>query len=234
MAKHATTPRMVRTPLILINFKTYDTVDDKKAIALARMCQDVAKKQKVSIALAVDALDVKAVAKAVTIPIFAQHVDAVDFGAHTGWIVPQSLKNAGVKGAILNHAEHPLTVKELEARVKKCKQVGLLTCVCANNLWTAVKVAALKPDFIAYEPPELIGGNTSVSTARPEVVKNFAHAMKKKKIRPLCGAGVKTAEDVSISLKLGMHGVLLASGITMAKDPKAALLGLINGIKKYA
>ena len=221
----------MKTPLILINLKTYDSVDGNKAVKLAKICQGIARQKKVSIALAVDALDVKTVAKSVKIPIFAEHVDDVDYGAHTGWIVPQALKNAGIVGTLLNHAEHQLSFKEIAARIKKCKQIGLITCICANTPQTAKKLLTLQPDFIAYEPPELIGGDISVSTAKPQVLKKIAHMFKGKKTKVLCGAGVKTAQDVRIAVRVGMHGVLLASGVTKAANPKKAVEELVSGIK---
>jgi triosephosphate isomerase len=44
----------------------------------------------------------------------------------------------------------------------------------------------------------------------------------------LCGAGISKGEDLRAALDLGSKGVLLASGIVKAKDPKAALEDLIR------
>ncbi|MEM3370067.1 MAG: triose-phosphate isomerase, partial [Candidatus Micrarchaeia archaeon] len=51
------------------------------------------------------------------------------------------------------------------------------------------------------------------------------------KIPVLCGAGIKNSEDVRIAIELGARGILVASGITKAKDPKTATLELIKGFE---
>ena len=96
----------------------------------------------------------------------------------------------------------------------------------------AREVAAFSPDFIAVEPPELIGGDISVTTANPLIVEDTVSSVKdvNKKISVLCGAGVKTGKDVAKALELGADGVLLASGVVKSKDPKATLQDLIKYI----
>ena len=103
------------------------------------------------------------------------------------------------------------------------------TVACANDATTAQALAAFRPDMIAIEPPELIGGDISVSTAQPEIITNTIAKVKQiADIPVLCGAGVKTAEDVKIALELGAKGILLASGIVKAKDPEQALRDLVD------
>jgi len=105
-----------------------------------------------------------------------------------------------------------------------------MTVVCAENVQSAVQVAEFRPDYVAVEPPELIGGNVSVTTANPAIIEKTVEAVKKVNgsISVLCGAGVKTGEDVKAAIDLGTSGVLLASGVVKAKDPKAALLDLVK------
>ena len=49
------------------------------------------------------------------------------------------------------------------------------------------------PDYVAVEPPELIGGDISVTTADPTIVSGTAAAVREisKQVGILCGAGVK-------------------------------------------
>jgi triosephosphate isomerase len=47
----------------------------------------------------------------------------------------------------------------------------------------------------------------------------------------LVGAGVKTAEDVRLSLEYGASGVLLASGVTKSFDPEKTLYDLVSGLQ---
>ena len=104
--------------------------------------------------------------------------------------------------------------------------------VCANTVEDAKALAEFAPDYIAVEPPELIGGDISVTTADPSIVKDTVQAVKAvdPNVRVLCGAGVKNGKDVSAALSLGADGVLLASGVVKAQDPRAVLEDLVSGL----
>jgi triosephosphate isomerase len=84
--------------------------------------------------------------------------------------------------------------------------------------------------MIAVEPPSLIGGDVSVTEADPSAVSDSVDAVRAIDggIRVLCGAGVKTGEDVAAAIDLGASGVLLASGVTKAIDIDAVLLDLVS------
>ncbi len=223
----------IKTPLIAINFKTYSQATGAKAVKLAKVCESVAKQQHASILVAVETADIYRIAKAVTIPVFSEHVDGVDFGAHTGKVLAESIKEDGALGTLLNHSEDQYAWKDLIAAVEHSKAAGLQIIICADTVAKAKRVATLKPDFIAYEPPELIGGNVSVTT-RPQAIVKVVKAIRSvnKSVKILVGAGVKTGEDVRVALKLKTSGVLLASGVAASKNPKAALLDLCSGLKK--
>jgi triosephosphate isomerase len=225
-------PAKIKTPVIIVNFKTYKESSGKKAVALAKICEKVANSSNSVIAVAVQAADIKAVADSVSIPVFAQHIDGATYGAHTGAVVAENVKQNGAEGTLLNHSEKKVSSDELAAAVKRCKEAGLVSIVCAATAKEAESVARLKPDFIAIEPPELIGGDVSVSTARPELIAETVKKVHKVATIPvLCGAGVKTAEDVRKAIELGTAGVLLASGVTKAKNPEKVLKELVAGMR---
>ena len=212
--------------IIVINFKTYEESTGKKEIRLAKECAKASK----NIILCVDALSLRNVVKAVTVPIFAQHVDGVRYGGHTGKLNPEMLKVAGAKGSLINHSEDRYEFEALKNAIIACKNVKIKSLVCVQTPTEAKKIAKLNPDAIAIEPPELIGGDISVTKANPKIITQTITAVKKinPKIPVLCGAGVKTKEDIKVALSLGATGVLLASGITKAKDPKTVLKELAN------
>ncbi len=220
----------INTPLILTNFKTYQSATGAKALKLAQAHEQVAQETKKSFAVAVQPMDIHMIIKAVDIPVFAQHCDAVEYGSHTGWILPEALKEAGASGVILNHSEHRFADYEMLVQtVNRAQQIGLTVCVCAENAAEGEKIDALcTPEFIAVEPPELIGGDISVSTAQPELISDSVIKIKHSEV--LVGAGVKNGEDVRIALELGAVGVLLASGVTKASDPVAVLKDLVSKI----
>lgn len=217
-------------PLVAINFKTYASASGIEAEDLAKICDTVAKQTGGNVMVCVQASDIHRVASAVSIPVFAQHVDGVDFGSHTGKILADSVRENGASGTLLNHSEDQYADESLAAAVEHCKAEGLQIIICADSVKKAVQVAKLNPDYVAYEPPELIGGDISVTT-QPSIIKDVVAQIRlvNANVGILVGAGVKTSEDVRIAIKLGTNGVLLASGITKAKDPAAVLADLISG-----
>jgi triosephosphate isomerase len=167
----------------------------------------------------------------VSIPIFAQHIDPVKPGSHTGWTLPEAVKEAGAVGTLINHSEHRLKLADIEWCLSRARTLGLDQIICTNNIETSMAIAALQPNFLAVEPPELIGGDISVTTADPDIVSGSVDAVKKinDSVGVLCGAGVKNGKDVSKALELGSHGVLLASGVVKASDPVSVLRDLASG-----
>ncbi len=215
--------------MIITNFKTYESANGKLALDLARIHAEVAKETGADIRISVQAIDLFQICNSVHIPVLAQHIDPFDFGSHTGNVIPKAVQIMGVSGTILNHSERRLDFDLLKESVQKAKEYGLTTIVCAQSPEEGVRFLDFDPDFIAVEPPELIGGDISVSTAQPEIIENAARLIGNEKL--LVGAGVKNANDVRTAINLGAKGVLLASGITKAEDPKAVLLDLVSGLK---
>jgi triosephosphate isomerase len=164
------------------------------------------------------------------IAVLSQHVDPVGYGAHTGSLPAVVVKKAGAKGTLLNHSERRLRLKVLERSIQAAHQAKLWVCACARDTNEARAVAKLKPDMIAVEPPKLIGGEVSVSTASPGVIQQSKRAVGR--IPLLVGAGVKNGQDVRIALKLGAKGVLVASHVTNADNPAKVLRDLIAGLQK--
>lgn len=213
--------------MIIVNFKTYEQATGDKAMALAKVHEEVVKETGAEIWVAVQAVDLAKVAWAAPgVPVLAQHVDAAGFGNSTGSVTPEAILMAGARGTLLNHSERRLNREILASTIARCKEVGLITVVCAKDPEEGASFLEFNPDYIAVEPPDLIGGDVSVIT-RPEVVKKAVELIGGAKL--LVGAGVKNGEDVKKALELGAKGVLLASGVTKAKDPKAALMDLIKG-----
>lgn len=216
--------------MLLINFKTYGQGTGQKALELAKKADSIAKGG-YNIVLSVQMTDIDRVSRAVSIPVYSQHIDPIEPGSHTGWILPEAIKEAGVKGSLINHSEHSIGPEKVKACVQKCKELGLVSVCCAPTTAMAKKIAAYGPDYIAIEPPELIGGDVSVSKARPEVIKNTVDAVRKvnPKVRVLCGAGVQNGEDVSKALELGSVGVLVASAIVKSDSPGKVISDMIGG-----
>jgi triosephosphate isomerase len=219
--------------LIVLNFKAYKESTGDNALKLAKICDEVARENNVNIIVCPQYADIYRISNEVDIPVFAQGIENVKYGSNTGHVLPESVKEAGASGCLLNHSENRLKLADIDALIRKLKELGMTSIVCTNNIATTKAAAVLSPDYVAVEPPELIGSGISVSKAQPEVITGSVDAVKdvNKNVRVLCGAGISTGDDLKSALKLGTEGVLLASGIVCAKDPKAALLNLISGLK---
>lgn len=217
--------------IIVLNFKTYRESTGVEALRLAEICEDISQEYSVQMAVVPQVADIHAISKAVKIPVFAQHVDGVGYGGFTGHITAASLKAAGASGSLINHSERRLKLAEIDAAITACKSVDLKTIVCTNNVATTQAAAALNPDYVAVEPPELIGSGIPVSKANPDVIRGSVAAVKAiaPSVGVLCGAGITHGEDLKSALELGSEGVLLASGIIKAKDQRKALEDLVTG-----
>ena len=222
--------KLLKTPIIIVNFKTYKSAIGNNSLKLARFCDDIRKETKINIVISVPSTDIFRISSKLKIPVLSEHIDYFGYGSHTGFILPEDIKENGAVGTLINHSEHRLDFKTIKKTIKRAKQNNLAVIVCIEKPSEAPRIAKLNPDFIAIEPPELIGGNVSVSTANPEIItKTIKKVNSVKKIPVLCGAGVKTKEDVEIAYKLGAKGILIASGITKAKRPRRALRNLCRG-----
>ena len=223
----------LQTPVIIVNFKTYLEATDEKAVELAKKAEKVSLETKVSIGVAPQFTDIANIAKAVSIPVFAQHIDPIQPGSHTGHLLAESVKEAGAMGTLINHSERQLNLSDIDAIIKITREKGLVSVVCANNPAISASVATLKPEIIAIEPPELIGTGIPVSKAKPEVITDTIKLVREinKKVVILCGAGISRGEDVKAALRLGTQGVLVASGIVKAKDPYTILREFAEAIR---
>ena len=224
----------LQTPIIIVNFKTYLEATGQKAVELALKVEKASKETGVHIAVAPQFSDIKRVAEAVDIPVYAQHIDSVAPGAFTGHVLAESVKEAGAVGTLINHSERQLKLADIDAVIKRANEKDLVSCVCTSNPPISAAVAYLNPDIISIEPPELIGTGVAVSKAQPEAVTNTIQLVRKVNNEAviLCGAGISHGEDVSVALKLGTQGVLVASGIVKAKDPYIILRDFADSTKQ--
>lgn len=218
--------------MIFVNFKTYKEGTGIRAVELARDLSSCQSQAKIPIIPVVQAADIRLSVAASLYEVWAQHVDAIEYGKNTGWILPEAIAEAGAMGTFLNHSEHKVPDGTLPATVARCKEVGLKTMIFAKDIKELQKVLELKPDYVAYEPPELIASaTTSVAKAKPDVIEKAVEIAKKAGVPLVVGAGVKDTEDVKKSIELGAVGVAVSSAIVLAEEPKKVVLELAKGFK---
>jgi len=216
-------------PLVVVNFKTYSTALGSAAQRLAQ--QMAATSCNARMVAVVSAFDLSSISSISGLEVWSQHLDPVGQGSHTGWLEPETAIERGAVGTIINHAEHKVSIDHV-SKLMSMLPDGFPICACAADVEEARALAKLGPTFIAVEPPELIGGDISVTSADPAIVSDTVAAVKEvnPNVRVLCGAGVKNGADVAMAIELGTEGVLLASGVTKAENPAAVLADLVSQI----
>lgn len=216
---------------IMINFKTYSQATGEQARELAAIAAEVQKETGKTISICPQAPDLFACSQQ-DITTYAQHFNSESPGGHTGKITLQAIKENGCSGSLINHSENRVDKEEIAKLIHQLREANLQSILCVKDVQEAKEYAKLHPDILAIEPPELIGGDVSVTTANPAIVRDAVLAVQEidSSIQVLCGAGVKTGEDVAKAIELGAAGVLVASGVTKAPDQKKALLDLAKGL----
>ena len=216
---------------ILINFKCYPEGTGDNAVSLAQLCERVSRDTGVSIGIVVQAVDIFRVCSAVSLPVYCQHLDGVAPGAFTGSLCALSVSRAGAAGVLLNHSEKHMEVDAIEDALREAKYHGLDVVVCASDADIGAAVATLLPDIVAVEPPELIGGDISVSSAQPSLIQesvSLIHGVNKD-VLVFVGAGIHIADDVRSALAFGASGILVSSGVVLADDSEKVLRELCSG-----
>lgn len=205
--------------MFIINFKNYDEISGAKALKLAKIAEKISKKYRIKIAVAPPHHLLSEITKC-NMPVLAQHLDTENVGSTTGFMIPEIVKKSLVKGSLINHSEHRIPGKQIRELVSRLKKLGMISVVCVKDVSEARKYAKLNPDYIAIEPPELIGTGKAVSKERPEVITRSSSAVMEAKnsTKLLCGAGIVSGEDVAKAMQLGAKGILVASGIVKAKN----------------
>lgn len=220
----------MNTPIVILNYKSYLESSGENALELARALKSASEESGITMVAAPQAADIYRIQDQISLPIFAQHIDPITPGGHTGSNLIETLIEAGISGSLINHSENRMKLADIDEVIQLCKQNDIESCVCTNNIATSKAIATFSPDAVAVEPPELIGTGIPVSQAQPEVVEDSVKGVKSinKKIKVLCGAGISTGDDMKAAMDLGADGVLLASGIVKAENPKEALLDLVS------
>src|SRR5438552_1610816 len=219
----------------IVNFKNYPEVMGEGSLRLARAAASLGTALGIEMVVSPPTPVLHTVASTVGIPVFAQKAELGEQGKSTGATIPESIKAAGCTGSILNHSECRIPLDVLSKTVERMRALGLKSCACAETAEEAVEISALDPEFLAIEPPELIGTGRAVSKARPELITETASALAKAGYsgRLLCGAGIVSGDDVAAALRLGTQGILVASSVVKAQDWDAKLRELGTAMRRW-
>ncbi len=218
--------------ILVINFKTYK--QGREVLNLIKEINNFFNNKKFiggfnEIILGIQATDLyeanellKKLNKNKRLKIFVQHIDYFKRGRETGFILPEAVKEDGADGTFLNHSEHLIKLRVIKKTIKRCNENKLKTMVFVSNLKQANKIKKfkIKPDYIVFEPPELVAGKKSISEKNPELIKEFSE---KFKLDFIVGAGIKSRRDVKTAFSLGARGIAVSSAITRSDNVKKVL-----------
>ncbi len=212
--------------MIFINFKTYPETTDQNAVKLCQIIKNTP--SAVPIIPCLQTSDIKQVTQTINLPTFSQHVDPVELGQHTGFTAPEAVKKDGALGTLLNHSEHPVDLKTIKETLKLSHLHQLKVMIITDTLRILKKVTKLNPDYLGFEDPKLIGGETPMVQAHPDLIKKAVSLSH----QPLIvGGGIRSTQDVKTALSLGAKGILLASEFAKSSDRQATLNKLVAGFK---
>ncbi len=214
--------------LVVVNFKNYQEATLENGSKLLGNLRSVNVPVGTSVRFAMSTMDLRSSGPSKYNDIYAQHVDPEGMGSSTGKVTMEMLKKTGIQGSLLNHSENRISPGRIRETVEKSRSEDFTVILCVESADEASSLAPLRPSYIAYEPPELIGGDISVSSAKPEIIEEVVGICEDHDVPVLVGAGVKNRFDLERSIELGARGVLIASGIVRSSDPAGSLNSLIS------
>ncbi|MEM0158028.1 MAG: triose-phosphate isomerase [Thermoplasmataceae archaeon] len=218
----------METATIIVNTKHYKRSSGVDAPKFLESFIPIVKTLNHRVIFALNPIDLHLASSFPELQIYSQTVFPVEYGAYTGKFSIDALVELGVKGSLLNHSENRMRADSIAAVSRIARERSFNLVICSANAKEAIRMSRLSPEFVAYEPPDLIGGDVSVSSARPEIISEVVKGCGMRNTKVLVGAGIKARSDVAMSLSLGAKGILIASGIVLSRDPPDALASLVG------
>ena len=218
--KPATNAMSERKGPLIINLKNYLEISGDKALSFTREAEKVSERTDTEIILSPPQVLLAWVAKNTKLRVIAQHVDVQQPGPSTGFSIPEIVKDVGGAGSLINHSEHPINQEIIRDLIPRLRSLGLLSIVCAKNLSELRDFSSMCPDYVAIEPPELIGTKKSIATEKPSLITDSFQHLKLVASRSqlICGAGINSSEDIRIAVNLGSKGILAVSSVVKSKN----------------
>ncbi|PKQ22503.1 MAG: triose-phosphate isomerase [Actinobacteria bacterium HGW-Actinobacteria-5] len=221
----------LRTPFLIVNPKAY--LGGADTLRLALLTNELAQEFDLDVIFTSQQAYIVEIARRTThLMICAQHMDPIVPGRGMGLTLPESLAEAGATAVVLNHAEHPITLAELDATMRRADDVGLTTIVCADSVRQCRAVAQLEPKVMICEPTANIG--TGAMDTGDYIVRS-TRAVKEidPSILVIQAAGVSTGADITRVLEQGADGSGGTSGIVSAPDWRAVLVDMMSALKNF-
>lgn len=198
--------------MLIINFKRY--LDLAAAVQMCKVCKWIGEETRVSVVACVE----------------AEHLPACLAVGVECWTQRFETGARGYAGSLLNHSDYRLSWSQIQHQFLELMTHGKKVCICAATVQEAVEVSSFRSDFVAFEPPSLIGSREkSVASERPEEIAEVVNKLAPQQV--FIGAGVHNGEDIEVGIKLGAKGFLIATDVVKAIDPAKELRELATVMK---
>ncbi len=218
---------------LIINLKNYLETSGDNTIKLVKDAEKVSERLDVEIIVSPPQPSLALIVKQTNLKVISQHVDLKKPGSTTGYYVSEIIDKIGATGSLINHSEHPIETTEIKQLIEKLKELNLLSFVCVKTTKELKEILELAPNYIAIEPPELIGTQKSISSEKPFLIRECKQMvnMKGQISELICGAGINKNEDVKMALEYGAKGILVSSSITKANNWYEKIFELASAFK---
>ncbi|HBX80801.1 MAG: triose-phosphate isomerase [Propionibacteriaceae bacterium] len=224
-------PAVLRSPFLIVNPKAY--LSGRKTLKLAAFADELSALSDIDVIFTAQHVDLRAVAENTrNLIVTAQHMEALTPGRGMGHILPEALVEAGVRAVVLNHAENPLTIADLDATMQRARELGLLTIVCADTEAQCRAIAMFGPDVMICEPTAAIGTGAMDAGTYIERTTRIVKDVNPN-ILVIQAAGVTSGADVRRVLDLGADGSGGTSGIIKAADWRAKIEEMILAMTAF-
>lgn len=221
-------PRLPRVPFFELGVKNYLFGDD--VLDLARCADELAARHDIDLLMAVPYADIRRVADSTDrLIVLAPHMDLLRPGRGLADVLPESIRAAGARGVMINHAERPMPVTQVRATICRARELHMLAFVCADSVVEAVALAHFEPDIINPEPAEFIGSGAGAGI---DFLRESVPAIRRVAPRTLIeqAGGISEPDEVYALVAAGADGVGVASGVVGAPDPERALRDMVAAL----
>lgn len=220
--------RKIKSPIFLVNPKSY--LYGEKSLELALAADRCAERTGVTVIFTCPFTDIRMIKEQTKhIVVAAQHMDPLRPGRGMGFVLPESLKEAGADAVFLNHAEHPVTLDDLSRSIIRAHELEMDTVVLVDTAEEGAAAAMLGADVLLCEPTSLIGTGIPADIEYTLKAVEIIHKVSRNVSILIC-SGISKPEDVYNVLKAGADGSGCTSGIVCAQDPVKMMNDMVDAV----
>ena len=222
--------KVIKPPFFEIGPKSY--LYGSQILDLARIADEASRRHRVQVIFTTPFPDIRMVAQATQdLIVFAPHMDPIRPGRGLADILPESVREAGADGVMLNHTEKPITYVTLYQTMKRVNELNMLSLIITDSVLEAKAAALLSPDIITAEPAELIATGQASDMTYVKTSIEAIHSVNPD-IYVLIGAGIKTGQDVYNVICEGADASGSSSAIALAENPEALVNEMLTAARE--